>query len=186
MLTAIAACLSMPVNADVIFNEFGNGNGVNSGIAWQVNSGFIPAAEFMSYADYSVTEIDVSLVNNAGTNGATISLLTSTKDGAPGKVLGSWKVSGQTSSGTGPLTRVRNICGVHIEAGKNYFLRITPADDSTFDSWTFGDGPSTAIYNGDTLAYASTNAPAFDILGYAAPNEGDAAAQCRCADPAHE
>jgi hypothetical protein len=45
-------------------------------------------------------------------------------------------------------------------------LRITPADETTMDTWTFGEVGSVALYNGDTLAYASTNAPAFDIIGY--------------------
>jgi hypothetical protein len=174
-IAAIAACFSLPSDADVIVNEFGNANGVTHGIAWDVNSTFIPTVQFMSFLDYRVTEIDVALVNNQGTNAATISLLTSTKDGLPGKVLGSWNVSGQPTADTGPLTRIRNIHGVHIEAGKNYFLRIAPADDTTIDTWTFGEVGSVTLYNGDTLAYASTNAPAFDVIGYV-PSAADGAA----------
>ena len=175
VIAAIAACFSVPSDADVIVNEFGNGNGVMHGIAWDVNSTFISTVQFKPLLDYWVTEIDVALVNAQGTNAATISLLTSTKDGLPGKVLGSWKVSGQPTADTGPLTRIRNIPGIRIEAGKNYFLRIAPADDTTIDSWTFGEGESVTLYNGDTLAYASTNAPAFDIIGFVPSDANNAA-----------
>jgi hypothetical protein len=66
-----------------------------------------------------------------------------------------------------PLTRIKNTYGVPLAAGKRYFLRIAPANDSTVDAWTFGQAQSTTMDNGDTLAYAGSNAPAFDVLGYA-------------------
>jgi outer membrane protein assembly factor BamB len=141
-------------------------NGSQSGEGWQVNSGFIPSSEFTSPGNYRVTQISVALGHLSGTNGATIALLGAGQSGAPGRVLGSWSVSGQPACCGGPLTTVSGITGVNLLAGEKYFLQIAPGDDSTSDAWSFNnDGVSTPIYNGETQAYASSTAPAFDVIG---------------------
>jgi hypothetical protein len=167
---AIGAAISMGVNADVIFNNLGSGNVAQKGGWIEVNAGAVPTVEFWSYTEYRVTEIDVSLVNVGGTNSATISLLSSTTGGAPGVVLGTWNVSGQPSSNyDGPrLTNITNICGVHLAAGKRYFLRIAPADATTQDLWAINQRQAPAtLYFGDTLSAYQEGAPAFDVIGKA-------------------
>jgi len=72
----IFAAFSRSSNADVIFDDFGPGNGVLGAMSWDVNAGFATTAEFTSHASYTLTQIDVYLVNGVGggTNAATISL----------------------------------------------------------------------------------------------------------------
>jgi len=167
----IFAAFSRSSNADVIFDDFGPGNGVLGAMSWDVNAGFATTAEFTSHASYTLTQIDVYLVNGVGggTNAATISLLSSTNDGAPGFVMGSWSVSGQPTSAGGPLlTTISSISGVYLAKGTSYFLRIEPADATTQDGWVQNYlGLKTTIYNGNSLAYSSAIAPAFDVIGIA-------------------
>jgi hypothetical protein len=70
----------------VSYSTFAEGNGGTNDLLGDVHARFVTTAKFMSYADYKVTEIDVSLVNLGGNNGATIRLLTATHAGAPGKI----------------------------------------------------------------------------------------------------
>ncbi len=141
-------------------------DGSQSGAGWQVNADFIPSSEFTSPGNYSVTQLSVALGYLSGTNGATISLLNAGPSGAPGKVLGSWSVAGQPACCAGAVTTVSGITGVNLLAGLKYFVQISPGDDSTSDAWNFNnDGVSTPIYNGKTLAYASSTAPAFEVIG---------------------
>ncbi|MBI5618619.1 MAG: VPLPA-CTERM sorting domain-containing protein [Gammaproteobacteria bacterium] len=165
MATALVATCSTPAFAAVVYDAIGPGNAyVQYQIGWQVNASFAPTVEFAASGNYEVTQIDVLLVYDSGTNGATISLLTATTGGAPGDVLGSWGVSALPASGLGPLTTVYSISQVNLLAGQSYFLRIAPADATTNGAWLFGANETT-IYNGDALAYSSNNAPAFRILG---------------------
>jgi outer membrane protein assembly factor BamB len=174
-LAAITAAAGTHASAATIYDSLTNG--FQADISWDVVSWFIPGAEFTSPGNYSVSQISVALTYNSGTNGATISLLKANADGAPGTALGTWRVSGQPAAGNGPLTTIKGIEGVDVLAGQKYFLQISPADESTNDSWKFcNDGDGTSLYNGETLAYASTNAPAFSIVGESKVTSPDAVA----------
>jgi outer membrane protein assembly factor BamB len=162
-LALVAAAAGTPAMAATIYDSLTDG--FQSFMAWDVDSSFIPAAQFTSPGDYTVTEISVALMNFGGTNGATISLYNANPSGAPGTVLGTWNVFGQPTGGV-PLTTITGIQGVDLVAGQNYFLQIAPADESTIDAWYFcNDGDSGPLYNGETLAYAKTTEPAYAIFG---------------------
>jgi hypothetical protein len=178
------ALLPSSANADVIFNDFGPDytSGLNAFCVSGISSWFCsddgrvhaPAALFKSPATYNVTQIDVSLSHNSGTNGAIISLFTETAR-KPGTLLGSWTVSGQPVTpgylGTPPgplsslpITTVTGITGITLEGGVSYFLRISPGDASTQDFWT--TNPNLRL-TGEVYDFigSTMTLPAFDVLG---------------------
>jgi hypothetical protein len=162
-LAVVAAATGVPGKAATIYDTLSGGT--QSGVAWSVNATFIPSAEFTSPGNYMVTQISVALTWGSGTNSATVSLLTADQNGAPGSVLGSWNVSGQTATWGGPATTITGITGVAVLTGQNYFLQISPGDASTGDVWSFSQCCVGTLYNGDTLAYLNSNAPAFSVIG---------------------
>jgi outer membrane protein assembly factor BamB len=180
-LAIVTAAAGVPAAAATIYDSLTDG--FQPDYSWDVASVFVPGAEFTSPGNYSVTEISVALTYNSGTNGATISLLNANSSGAPGTVLGTWKVSGQPAAGNGPVTKIKGIQGVDVVAGQNYFLQISPADASTSDSWKFcNDGDSGPLYNGEMLAYANTIEPAYAIFGDVKENSNAVSFQI---NPAH-
>jgi outer membrane protein assembly factor BamB len=180
-LAVVTAAAGTPTRAATIYDSLTDGFQPDN--AWQVNSSFIPGAEFTSLGNYSLTQINVALTYISGTNGATISLLNANSSGAPGTVLGTWKVSGLPVAGNGPLTTIKGIQGVDLLEGQNYFLQISPADASSSDSWHIcNDSDSGALYNGEQLAYAKITEPAYSIFGVAS---GGANAVSFQINPAH-
>src|SRR5262245_38871846 len=107
VLLAFAASLSVFVaafecDADTIYSNLGPGLSYNLNIIYPVGlSPTIPTPQIVSQAQpftvplgssFTLTEIDIALVWNAGTNAFVVSLL---KDapGVPGSVLSSWSVT---------------------------------------------------------------------------------------------
>jgi outer membrane protein assembly factor BamB len=181
ILALATAAAITPAGAATIYDTMKDG--FQCCMAWDVNAGFIPGAEFTSPGNFSVTQINVALIYNSGTNGATISLLATGPSGAPGTALGSWSVSGQPTGGNGPLTTVSGIEGVDLLAGHNYFLQISPGDATTSDAWSFSNDTTGApLYNGETLAYASATPPAYSVMGEAS---GSSDAVSFLINPAH-
>jgi hypothetical protein len=162
-LAIVTNAVGMPGRAATIYDTLSGG--FQCCVSWNVNPSFIPSAQFTSPGNFAVTQISVALDYNSGTDSATVSVLTADQNGAPGTVLGSWSVSGQVASGTSPPTTISGISGVALFAGQNYFLRVSPGDASTVDSWKLSDCCGGTLYNGQTLAYANTNAPAYSVIG---------------------
>lgn len=68
----------------------------------------------------------------------------------------------------GPNNSVQNGEGWQVNSGfiPNYFLRISPGDATTSDTWTWNFyGLQATLFNGDALAYSSYNAPAYKVVG---------------------
>jgi outer membrane protein assembly factor BamB len=180
-LAVVTAVAGTPARAATIYDSLNNG--IQPSVAWGVTSADSPGAGFTSPDNYSVTQISVALTYFMGTNGATIRLLNANPSGAPGTALGTWSVSGQPTAAYAPLTTIKGIQGVDLLAGQNYFLQISPADESTSDFWYLcNDGDTGPIYNGETLTSASGPEPAYAVFGEIVGNSNAVSYQL---NPAH-
>jgi hypothetical protein len=164
-------------NADAIFNDFGPGYGTALGgycvdgfsaspICSSLPTGSIglaPGALFVSSGNFDVTQIDVSLSYDGGTNSAVISLFSDASD-APGALLGSWAVSGQPDNPL-PITTVSGISGVTLTSGASYFLEISPGGTETQDGWNYNGLSETGEVYDPPYGGLDLTLPAFDVLG---------------------
>jgi len=143
-----------------------------------------PAYSFVAGAGGLVTQIDVALSYQGGTNGAFVSLWTAVSwppipgcDGCgniqPGTELGSWQV---TANSTG-LTTISGIQDIALTSGAQYFLWILPVALDTFLEWD-GNGveSSSTLWQcgaalpagcpgSEFISYANVADGAFDVLG---------------------
>ena len=132
-------------------------------------AGVIQALGFTSGGNYSITEIDIALAHESGTNGATVSFW-SDSGGIPGTELGSWSVSGQGAFGTAEaLTKITGISGISVAAGQAYFVQIAPADDTTTDVWNSNNqgviGPYYLADKNGPHDWGTKTLGAFAVLG---------------------
>lgn len=142
---AIGVALIAPGFANAAVMLFSNLNDPNTfssfgGFCVQDNSdcgapNLRPAAKFTSAFSASVSEIDLALYHNSGTNSATITLYTDVGN-APGLQLFSQTVTGLPTGGNNrPLTKITGISGVELDAGASYFLRVAGGAPDSVDVW---------------------------------------------------
>jgi hypothetical protein len=172
----------------VIFSNLGAGNAYDTVLGWCVTGLTSAPADGCGGSlqrwigsaftgnGGNVTQIDVALTYDNGTNGATVQLAADNGSGLPGNVLRSWSVSGQPPVGTCcGLTTLTVSPSIPVGSGKTYWVVVKPAGTSTSDLWdenTVGDyGPVAGNHNGS--GWFSEGPPsatlrgAFDVLGCA-------------------
>jgi hypothetical protein len=108
---------------------------------------------FTSPGNFDVTQIDIGLVYQFGTNSAMVSLWTDS-GGQPGTELGSWIPSNFPASGSlgGNMTSlsggqiIAGITGVELLTGQSYFLAAVPGAADTALTW-YLQNPSVPALN---------------------------------------
>jgi hypothetical protein len=139
---------SSPPIGDTIFSNLTSGNTYNTTIGGigvlSPPGGEALAQLFTSAGNYKVTQIDIALLRQFGTNSAVISLWTDSA-GQPGTELGSWTVSGfptigSVSTPTASMAGgqiISGITGVSLSAGQSYFLIAAPTSASSNTALTW-------------------------------------------------
>jgi hypothetical protein len=180
--TSAAPPASLPIGSVVIHNNFGPSYGYNCCTGWTASeSGSAPglyraANAFVPATSAWVTQIDVALSNNSGTNNATISLA-SDNGGVPGTILGSWSVANQPHFGSLSCCVVATVHTsrmIPLGAGGQFWLIVDGGPNvanNTWDAWNWNTTGDTGLdaYNhgaGWVLQPAQTLG-AFDVIGCA-------------------
>jgi len=157
ILALATAAAITPAGAATIYDTMKDG--FQCCMAWDVNAGFIPGAEFTSPGNFSVTQINVALIYNSGPMARpSVSWLPApaVRPERPW-ALGAYRVNPPGEMVPDHGQRYRR---VDLLAGHNYFLQISPGDATTSDAWSFSNDTTGApLYNGETLAYASATPP---------------------------
>lgn len=128
---AVAACSPAARAATVLFSDLGPGQSYNCCSGYLVGTlpnGLVatPANSFVAAAGGAVSEIDIALQQEVGSDSAVVSLWT---DGgnALGAELGAWSVSGFPligTTGAGDLSTITGISGISLTAGDTYYLQV--------------------------------------------------------------
>jgi len=193
-LVALATVLFAvtPAQADIIFSDFGPGYGFYTGAGWLisgVNSSWglnTVAMDFTPGATYTLTQIDVAVGWDSGTNGVTLSLNDSVS-GLPGVALETWNLTGLLRDGVAidtvtPLTRI------NLVAGTQYWIVAAGLSD-TMAGWSWNDIGETGNLAADLgssgwRSYSGMRQGAFDVLGSSSSSSSTpepAAALCAAA-----
>jgi hypothetical protein len=176
------------LRADVIFSDFGPSNESNSttnGEGWCVSGNTTSdcgpqtdrwiAAPFTPSGNFTLTQIDLALGYDSGTNGAVIELVNSTS-GLPGTtVLESWRPTSLSSScafcaAGNPRLTLDSTGSVQLENGTQYWLVAEGINPSTLDFW-WGNvnaltGVELSLNDGTSwIVPGDGNLTAFDVQG---------------------
>jgi hypothetical protein len=180
-----AAAPLAPLGSQVIFSNLGPG-GAYASEGWcvtDINALVIPpdscgypytTANAFTGNGGRVTQIDLGLVYDGGTNNATVSLAADDGFGEPGQILGSWPVANQPPyHSCCSLTTVHVSPSMPVGAGRTYWVIVSPgpnANQDTSDVWD-------ANYYGDFGYFAQSQdggatwstyyggQSAFDVIG---------------------
>ena len=145
-----------------LYSDFGPGQSYFLYGAWAFGSadGATPES-FVPTTSGFVNAIDVAITSDGPGQNATFSLWTN-DDGELGTELGSWVVSGYSSSSTGSIVAITGVSGIELTAGQTYYLQATSAN---LRGWFWNNQGVVDLSGLD----AGTTAAAFDILGSAVP-----------------
>ena len=172
LLVAALLCLLPPAaHADsVIFSDLASSSplylngGYSVAGSTSTAGSVVPAFSFtVGASSYDLTQIDLALLYDSGTNGSVTVELVNDSGGLPGStVLGSWSFSGLPASGstTSALQTASGITGITLDAGTTYWLEafVTNGTSNTFDLWDYNN-------QGVTGTDAENTGPGFDSLG---------------------
>ena len=127
------------------------------------------ASPFTAAGDFTLTQVDLSLGWNSGTNGAVIDLVTD-ESGVPGTVvLASWTVSQLPPSEPTTLITLTPTAAVTLNRGAKYWLVVKGAASDTLDFWSGNasglTGTLTSLDEGASWNNGILNLSAFDVLG---------------------
>jgi len=108
------------------------------------------ATTFIPTANYTLSEIDIALTNEAGTNGATVQLVNSV-GGLPGTtVYETWTLSGLPAYGATSLGSADMLMSsgpaVQLTSGTQYWVVAEPADSTTKDVWNYNSTGAVGNY----------------------------------------
>ncbi|MGH9511948.1 MAG: choice-of-anchor R domain-containing protein [Terriglobales bacterium] len=139
---ALTICLTLPAMADsTAFTDLGPGGSYLCCSTFEIGGGpdayEAVANEFTASVGGTLSQVDVGLTNQSGTNSAVVSLY-SDVGGTLGSLLFSGTVMNQPQSGTTPtvLATLFPSSG-SLVAGDNYFLVVAPGASDTLDGWNF-------------------------------------------------
>jgi len=173
-LVALATVLFAvtPAQADIIFSDFGPGYGFYTGAGWLisgVNSSWglnTVAMDFTPGATYTLTQIDVAVGWDSGTNGITLSLNDSPY-GVPGVALETWNLTGLPRDGVA-IDTVTPLTQINLVAGTQYWIVAAGLSD-TMAGWSWnsiGETGNFALDMGSGWgAYPGQRQGAFDVQG---------------------
>jgi hypothetical protein len=178
-LFVMLVVLSMSASADIVFNSFGPGDSYDPVTAYAVSGATPPglfenASAFTPSGNFTLTQIDVGIANDAGTNSVMLSL-DSDSGGLPDGLIESWNLTGLPSFGSTSNTvqTVTPVSPVSLISGTQYWLVASPIASDTVDSWnrnSIGAFTPRALNTGSGFGSEGTElAPAFDVLGTPVP-----------------
>ena len=160
--------------ADTIFSNFPAAGNFEAICVGGANCGDQGAANrFTSLLTYDLTEIDLAIANEAGSNSATVELLDSAGITPGSTVLESW-VTGALPAYTGnpgANTVLTDHAGVVLTAGTDYWVAVLPAQTSAYpfnDAWFDSQsGPNTAQaeFHGSSWTTIGGSSYAFAVDG---------------------
>jgi hypothetical protein len=133
-----------------------------------------PGMSFVSSVDFSLTQIDIALSHDSGTNSAVLTL-NSDIDGLPGAVIMSWSLDNipYTALTCCTVQTVVSSSPVTLIAGVPYWIVVTAGGPDTSIDWfrnSISATGTTALNNGGSGFFANTNVVgAFDIVGDTVP-----------------
>jgi hypothetical protein len=183
-----AAAPSIPTPSSTIFSNLGVGGAYNEAGWWCVTD-VLSAPDFGCGKPFTtangfvgngsrVTQIDVALGWDKGSNNATVKLAADDGSGGgvfgfglPGQILGSWSVASQPPIGSCcVVTTVRISPSIPVGAGKRYWVIVAPGPSffhTTSDGWNFNvfdAGGPVAQDNGAGFFGFNNVQGAFDVL----------------------
>ncbi len=164
----------LPGKADTVFSDYGpshNYSPVFNG--YEVGNGYALAAAFSSPANYTLTQIDLSIEPLFGNPTVIVDLLNDSS-GMPGALIESWNLTLPTpASPVGILETVTPVGAVPLLAGTQYWLQVAGGSGSG-GNWFFACcgpdfGPVVDSLNGSVFSNRPALRPAFDVLGSPVP-----------------
>ena len=170
----------------VVYSDYGSGMTASTSVGWCVSGSTtafcgpaVPrwvASPFTPSGSFSLTQIDLALGYNAGTNGVTVELVNS-QNGLPGStVLEYWTASSVPPLIPTPDLSLTSTGGVILQSGTQYWIVAMGTAGDTLDFW-FDEptgllqGSVSSLTNGASwFALSGTNGvrnalTAFDVLG---------------------
>ena len=173
-MAAIFALVGGAADAAVIYSNFGPGYAFDQNAAWSIAGAdsftgeeVTPGMAFTSAIDANVSEISIALARGFGEDFADVSLWT--KDLAV--TLGTWRVDHLPALGSGSVTTISGISGVHLDAGADYVLVVKSSDDG-FNVWNWNSTGAVGDYQVNASGYYSGVLGAFEIQSGGVPEAG--------------
>lgn len=164
------------------FSDFGPGMSYSNTVGWCVSGATTlncgpatvrwVASPFTPSGNFVLTQVDLPLVYNSGTNGAIVELVNDV-DGLPGtSVLESWTLTNLPNTGVVSLVSTGDVT---LVGGIQYWLVATAQAGDTLDFW-WGDtlgltGSQNSLDNGASwIPFTGVGSlTAFDVLGTSSP-----------------
>jgi hypothetical protein len=179
--TLVLAALDTPAHADVIYSNFNPGDLFYSqgGLAIESAGALggieqVPAAWFVSSANFSVTQLDLALSTEFGNNLVNVALETDSGGGFPsGIVLASTTLTGlpsvfnATTLLTNDFTTWTLSSGVNITAGERYWVVCAASGDTSalWNASPVGDPHGAALEPMIFSGWRSTLAGTYRVIG---------------------